>query len=51
MGTERIDGIDIKRYYGKLISLPNMGTMIREQFDRESRAQAEQVAFFVKKNV
>jgi hypothetical protein len=46
LGTERIDGIDIKRYYAELVSLPLMGQMIRELFDLESRTQANQVFVF-----
>ena len=43
LGNERIDGIDIKRYYNELIKLPLTGKEIKELFDREAKAQASQV--------
>ena len=43
IGNERIDGIDIKRYYNELIKLPLTGKKIEELFDRDSQAQASQV--------
>ena len=43
IGNERIDGVDIKRYYNELVNLPLTGKEIKELFDREAKAQASQV--------
>ena len=43
IGNERIDGVDIKRYYNELVNLPLTGKEFKELFDREAKAKASQV--------